>query len=124
MIHSSPHETEIFITAADFAKQLLESGHKLDRIFLYKDAVQAAIDTQIPQQGQQRPIDSLLTLKENHAINIQACIANSTRRGLLNYSEANRYEKHTNLIPEVELVGLGEMTEACINSDRVITFAA
>ena len=51
--------------------------------------------------------------------------AAAVRRGVLDANEAQRYEKPGhNLHEGFELSGLGQLTEAAIVSDRMITFGA
>jgi tRNA 2-thiouridine synthesizing protein D len=47
------------------------------------------------------------------------------RRGIINATEAERYEKQGhNLTDEFVLSGLGQLVEAGLESDRLITFGA
>jgi tRNA 2-thiouridine synthesizing protein D len=47
------------------------------------------------------------------------------RRGILNDSEAQRFEKTaSNLAPGFNISGLGQLIEASLVSDRVISFGA
>ncbi|GAB2596793.1 hypothetical protein GCM10026986_25270 [Nitrincola alkalisediminis] len=62
-------------------------------------------------------------LAEEHSIDLVICIAAAIRRGVLDSTEAKRYEQNqTNLAEKFNLSGLGQLVEACILSDRVITF--
>ena len=49
------------------------------------------------------------------------CIANGLRRGLIDIEEGKRYQQTANLHSAFQLVGLGELAEACQTSDRIIT---
>ena len=52
-------------------------------------------------------------------------VASSLRRGLLDETEADRYEKPAaNIASGFTISGLGQLIDACIESDRVMTFGA
>jgi tRNA 2-thiouridine synthesizing protein D len=56
-------------------------------------------------------------------MDLVVCIAAALRRGVLNQEEAERYEKSThNLAQEFNISGLGQLVDAAVNSDRLITF--
>jgi len=122
LIKSAPFDDETNETAAAFAAAVLAAGHKIDRVFFYQDAVLIASDTLTPPQGQQPLHSHWAKLKEQYPLPLQVCIANALRRGILDDSEASRYDKIKTLSEGFELCGLGEMAEAMKQSDRLITF--
>ena len=123
LIKSSPYATANHQAALDFATTLLTEGHLLRRVFLYQDAVFAALSTQQPVQGQISITQQWQSLAADAGIRIQVCIANALRRGVTDSTEQQRYNLPAEtLAPGFELAGLGEMAEACADSDRVIEF--
>ncbi|MAK92952.1 MAG: sulfurtransferase complex subunit TusD [Oleibacter sp.] len=123
LIKSSPYATANHQAALDFATTLLTEGHMLRRVFLYQDAVFAALSTQQPVQGQISITQQWQSLAADAGIRIQVCIANALRRGVTDITEQQRYNlPAATLAPGFELAGLGEMAEACADSDRVIEF--
>ena len=71
----------------------------------------------IPQQWQQ--------LAQQHSIDMVSCIASALKRGVLDETEAQRYEQPShNLQAGFELSGLGQLIEASALSDRVVSFGA
>ena len=123
LIKSSPYATANHQAALDFATTLLTEGHMLRRVFLYQDAVFAALSTQQPVQGQISITQQWQSLATDAGIRIQVCIANALRRGVTDSTEQQRYNlPAATLAPGFELAGLGEMAEACADSDRVIEF--
>ena len=51
------------------------------------------------------------------------CIAAALKRGILNQEEAERYEKPAhNLRDGFAISGLGQLVDAALMSDRLITF--
>ena len=64
-------------------------------------------------------------LNESHSVELVVCISACLRRGIINASEAARYEKSaSNLAPGFVLSGLGQLVEAGLESERLITFGA
>jgi len=121
-IKSSPFNDESNQTAAAFAAAVLNCGHKIDRVFFYQNSVFTANASLTPPQGQ-TPHHQLWTeLKAKYDFPLQVCIANALRRGILDETEADRYDKQATIHPDFELCGLGEMAEAMHSSDRIITF--
>jgi len=64
-------------------------------------------------------------LGETHGIELAVCIANALKRGMLDETERDRYErKAATAHPAFAIVGLGQLIEAMTASDRFVTFAA
>ena len=62
-------------------------------------------------------------LANEHSLDLVVCIAAAVKRGVLDKNEAKRYEKDgANLADGFELSGLGQLAEAIVISDRVVTF--
>ena len=123
LVRSSPFSTVQHQIAQDFAVTLLAAGHDLKRIFFYQDAVYAALSTQQPVQGQATVSQTWHSLAIQAGITLQVCIANALRRGITDSAEQQRYNlPAATLADGFELAGLGEMAEACSDSDRIIEF--
>lgn len=123
VVHTPPVQSQGAETALRFARAVLAAGHRIHRIFFYRDGVHngSALsclpqdELNIPQQWQ--------ALAKEHQLDLVVCIAAAVRRGLLNEPEASRYKQaHWNLAEGFELSGLGQLVEACIQSDRMVTF--
>ena len=62
-------------------------------------------------------------LAEKHKLDLVLCIAAAQRRGVLDESEAKRNGKDANNIaPGFRISGLGQLIEAGIQADRLVTF--
>ncbi|GGB92830.1 sulfurtransferase TusD [Marinobacterium zhoushanense] len=123
VVQASPVQNQGAETALRFARAVLAAGHSIHRIFFYRDGVQngSALsctpqdELNIPQQWQ--------ALAKQHQLDLVVCIAAAVRRGVINEQEATRYKREQwNLNDAFELSGLGQLVEACIQSDRVVTF--
>lgn len=120
----SPNQLESNLSAQKLVAEIINQGDIIDRIFFYQDACYIGLVTQVPGQGLQASFNGWVELHKNHNIALQSCIANSLRRGIVDESEAQRYSANNsqpNLHPDFQLVGLGELAEACHSSDRIIT---
>lgn len=123
VVHASPVQHQAPETALRFARAVLEAGHTLHRVFFYRDGVlngntlvsSPADESNIPEDWQ--------ALAKEYPLDLVVCIAAAIRRGVLDANETRRYDKNQhNLAPGFELSGLGQLVEAAMLSDRVITF--
>lgn len=123
VVHCAPYQAASAGTALRFARAALAAGHRIHRVFFYRDGVHAGTalaapprdESDLPRQWQQ--------LAQEHDLDLVVCIAAAVRRGILNAEEARRHEKSGhNLAPGFELSGLGQLIEASLVSDRVISF--
>tara|TARA_R110001583_G_scaffold48026_1_gene150220 strand:- start:2466 stop:2855 length:390 start_codon:yes stop_codon:yes gene_type:complete len=122
-VTSTPNSTDLHLAAVEFARTIILGGHTLQRVFFYGDGVYAGLTSQQPPQGQESTLQLWRQLKKDSNTPLQACIANSLRRGVTDGREAKRYNLgEATLADCFELSGLGEMAEAINDSDRVIQF--
>ncbi|MFT7257908.1 MAG: tRNA 2-thiouridine synthesizing protein D, partial [Candidatus Azotimanducaceae bacterium] len=53
------------------------------------------------------------------------CVASALRRGMLDETEAKRYDKTaSNLDPQFTISGLGQLIDGALTADRTMTFGA
>lgn len=122
LISSSPFGNNLHALAQRYIEAAAEH-HTIDRVFFYRDAVLVANNSQQVPQGQSSPLHTWTALAERYEFPLQACIANSLRRGVADASEQARYDLPcANLHPTFELCGLGEMATAHSESDKVVQF--
>ena len=102
---------------------MLAEGHEIYRVFFYQDGVHTGNRAITPPQDEvniQRLWSELAT--DNH-IELIVCIASALRRGVLDQTEADRYEKScASLDPAFTISGLGQLIDAGLNADRLVTF--
>ncbi len=124
-IYGAPTSCQSAHTAFRFAETLLAEGHELYRVFFYHDGVYAGSSLASPPQDEQNLPIMWRELAEKHGIDLVVCIAASVRRGVLDERESDRYEKTThNLVGTFELSGLGQLVDAAVEADRLVTFGA
>lgn len=123
LILGPPYSTQASASALRFTRAALAGGHGIYRLFFYHDGVHntsalvctAQDENNLPQQWSE--------LIEQHQLDSVVCIAAATRRGVLNKQEARRLGKADgNLSTGHEVSGLGQLVDASLNADRVITF--
>lgn len=110
-------------TAFSFAQAALEQGHTIHRIFFYCDGVHHGSQLHCPLQDEQNLTELWQTLQDQHKLDIVVCTAASLKRGILDKVEADRHERDAyNLSPEFNLGGLGQLIDAAVHADRLLTF--
>ena len=122
-IYAAPYSSQTSHSAYNFALAVLENGHSLYRVFFYHDAIHTASSLSTPPQDEINFTERWSALAKTHKIDLVVCISAALKRGLLNHQEATRYEKKTfNLAEDFEISGLGQLVDAAVVSDRLITF--
>ncbi len=125
MILGSPTANSSSHTALNFAKTVIASGHRIERLFFYHEAASIGSELGISAQDEQNlPASWQTFITENH-IEAVICIASGLKRGIINAVEAKRYDKSQhNLHTCFELSGLGQWIDAVNNADKYIVFGA
>jgi tRNA 2-thiouridine synthesizing protein D len=122
-VYTAPYTSQASYSAYQFAMAALEQGHKLHRIFFYQDGVHNATNLASPPQDEFNLQQAWQSLAKDHNLDLVVCIAAALRRGVINESEAKRYDKPShNLAGEFNISGLGQLVEAAALSDRLISF--
>ncbi|MFT6388336.1 MAG: tRNA 2-thiouridine synthesizing protein D [Cellvibrionaceae bacterium] len=119
----APPSSQASNSAYQFARAVLEQEHSLYRLFFYHDGVYQGSDLICTPQKEFDLFGAWKKLQEEHEIDIVFCIAASLKRGMIDLDESSRYEKKTfNLNEKFELSGLGQLLDASVMSDRIVTF--
>jgi tRNA 2-thiouridine synthesizing protein D len=122
-IYAAPYSSQASDSAYRFALAVLENGHTLYRVFFYQDGVHTASALTTPPQDETHFTKSWQALAKLNNIDLVVCIAAALKRGLLNQQEATRYDMPAfNLAEGFEISGLGQLVDAAVISDRLITF--
>lgn len=122
-VYSAPYSSQASYSAYQFAVAALNQGHHLHRIFFYQDGVHHATNLAAPPQDEFNVQQAWQRLAKAHKLDLIVCIAAALRRGIVDEGEAKRYNKPShNLAQEFTLSGLGQLVEAAVMSDRLISF--
>ena len=121
IIHSHPL-SQASLNAYEFAKAAAKD-HSLYRVFFYQDGAYHGSSSAQPLRDQLNLSELWASLAKEHAIDLVVCIAAGVKRGVLNNEESNRYLLPSSTIKTAySLNGMGDMVDATLKSDRVITF--
>ena len=122
LITASPHSQASY-SAWRFAQTLLQQGHSLYRVFFYQDGSYHGSQLTVPPQQEWDPIGQWQQLQQQYSLELVVCIAAGLRRGIIDSTEADRYQQQAATLADgMALVGLGELVDASIHCDRLVTF--
>ncbi|MDX1694260.1 MAG: sulfurtransferase complex subunit TusD [Ketobacteraceae bacterium] len=122
-IFAPPHSSQSHLSALCFAEAVIRSEHQLSRVFFSGDAVQVANRFTVPPQGEENLLQRWANVAEHGNTELILCVSASLQRGLIDQTEADRYEKNGfSVEPPFVISGLGQLVESCIEADRLVTF--
>lgn len=125
LIKGAPYSTQAPYSALQFCRAAIADGHEIYRVFLYQDAIGLSTRLATPPQDELDIYAEWQAFINQHDIDAVTCIAAAARRGLIDESEAARHSKDgNNLSASYSLSGLGQLVEANIKADRLISFGA
>ncbi len=124
-ILGAPYSSAAAETACRFATAALADGHHIHRLFFYHDGVHNASSLAAMPADESDLTERWRELIRTHRLDAVVCIAAAQRRGILDSGSAERLGKcAANLAPDFVLGGLGQLIEAVVRSDRLLTFGS
>lgn len=124
-IYGAPGNSQAPLSALNFARAALAAGHSIIRVFFYQDGVNTATRLALSPQDEQDIPGEWQALLREQGLDGVVCIAAALRRGIVDEREASRYQlPASNLAQPCQLSGLGQLIEAAVTADRLITFGA
>ena len=112
LVNEGPFTHQASDTAYQFAKAALEKGHEVIRVFFYHDGVNNANRQSKPPSDDRNLVKLWSELAERHNVDLVVCVAAALRRGITDEI----------LAPGFRISGLGQLIEAGIIGDRLVTF--
>jgi tRNA 2-thiouridine synthesizing protein D len=112
MVSEGPYTHQASDTAWQFARAAIERGHEVMRVFFYHDGVYNATKLTEPPQDDRHIVNRWSMLAAEHQVDLVVCVAAALRRGI----------KDEVLAPGFRISGLGQLVEAGIEADRLVTF--
>ncbi len=112
LINEGPYTHQATESAYLFARAAIEKGHQVSRVFFYHDGVNNSTRLTEPPQDDRHVVNRWAKLAQDHNIDLVVCVAAALRRGI----------KDENLAPGFRISGLGQLIEAGIQADRLVTF--
>ena len=123
LVLGSPWSTQSVGTALRFARAAVVSGHCVERVFFYHDAVYTGNQFASPSADTPDYPREWAELAAQHDIDLVICIASAVKRGILAAGEARRHgHPCANLATGFDASGLGQLVAAAIQCDRVVSF--
>ena len=123
VILGAPYASNAPSSALSFCNALIKNNHSIYRLFFFGQAVHVANSLSAPPRQETNINAAWQSFISTHKLDSVVCIASALRRGVLDEGESARHEKSgANLLAPHELSGLGQLVEASIHSDKVITF--
>ena len=123
LVLSPPASGHAALTAANFARAVLARGHSIHRVFFLDQGATCGCANAIFPQDETDRLQPWLDLAEQHQVELVLCISSALRRGMLDEDEAERHEKSGATVhPAFVVSGLGQLVDASLQSDRMITF--
>ena len=123
LVNEGPYTHQASDSAYQFTKAALASGHEIFRVFFYNDGVNNGTQYGVPPQDDRNITQLWSQLAEEHSLDLVVCVAAAQRRGILDEAEAKRHGKiGHNIAPGFRISGLGQLIEAGIQADRLVTF--
>lgn len=123
VVNEGPYTHQAADTAYQFTKAVLEEGHEVYRVFFYHDGVNVGTRMTVPPQDERHIQKNWSALAEKYDLDMVVCIAAAQRRGIMDANEAKRQGLDgDNIAPGFRISGLGQLIEAGIQADRLVTF--
>jgi tRNA 2-thiouridine synthesizing protein D len=109
--------------AVEFARCAIARGHTIHRVFFLDAGTFTGSGNSIFPQDEVNPVLAWHELHAQHAVELVICISSALKYGMLDETEATRYERpHATTHPAFTVSGLGQLVDACAHADRLITF--
>ncbi|MDP1757381.1 MAG: sulfurtransferase complex subunit TusD, partial [Pseudohongiella sp.] len=93
MVTGSPVSQQSAQTALSFCQAALSAGHQIYRVFFYEDAVQLGSALNVAPQDERNLNAAWSEFVKQYQLDAVICVASALKRGILDDSEASRYQK-------------------------------
>ena len=123
LVNEGPYQHQASDTAYHFTRAALDAGHEITRVFFYHDGVNNGSRLTTPPQDDRHIQHRWSALAADNGLDLVLCVAACQRRGLVDEGERERNGKDaTNIAEGFRISGLGQLIEAGIVADRLVTF--
>ena len=112
LVNEGPYQHQASDTAYLFCRAAFAKGHEVTRVFFYHDGVNNSTRLTEPPQDDRNIVARWSKLAEDTSVDLVVCVAAALRRGI----------KEELLAPGFRISGLGQLVEAGIEADRLVTF--
>lgn len=108
------------VTAYHFSQTVLAKGHRISRIFFYRDGILNANAFISPPFDEFNMVKAWQALASKNNLELMVCVTAAVKRGVVDEEEGE--QKRGNLAEGFKITGLGQLMEGIIHCDRFITF--
>ena len=123
LVHGAPSVAASSLSALRFAETLLAEGHSITRVFFHGDGAAHANAALVPAPNETDLPARWQALARMHGMELLACVGSAARRGVLDSREAARHGIEGGSLREgFELAGLGQLVDAALRCDRIVSF--
>lgn len=122
-VHGDPATHQASRSALRFVRAAIAAGHRIERVFFQLDGVLNGAAPIRPPEGEADPAAAWQALAGEHDLDLVLCVSSALRRGVLDADEARRAGLAATLVrPGFTISGLGQLVDAALTSDRLVTF--
>lgn len=122
LVTAAPHQENAW-HALQFCRAALARGHEVQRVFFYGDGVAHGNTLLLPPQDESHVAQGWSELARQQPIELVVCIAAALKRGVMDADTACREGKLVaNLADGFVISGLGQLAEAMVEADRLVSF--
>ena len=124
-VYGSNQTHQASLSALRFARAAVAGGHHVQRVFFYQDGVYSGNTFAAPPQDEDDVVLGWQDFARGTGTELIVCVASALRRGVVDAAEAERYDKASaNLGEPFQIAGLGQLIDAALEADRLVTFGA
>ena len=122
-VNNGPYQHQASDSAYHFTLAALHKGHHIVRVFFYHDGVLNSSSLIAPPPDDRHIVARWSQLAAEFEVDLVVCVAAAQRHGIVDETEAQRQGlAMSNIAPGFRLGGLGQLVEAVLTGDRLITF--
>lgn len=123
LVTAAPFNQQGAETALRFAKAVLAAGHRIERVFFFREGVHTANALAIAPQDERNIPQEWKAFCQHTGIDAVVCVSAAVKRGIVDRRESERhYLLADNLAAPLVMAGLGQLADALLSADRVVTF--
>jgi tRNA 2-thiouridine synthesizing protein D len=112
LVNEGPFTHQASDSAYHFTRAALEKGHEIVRVFFYHDGVNNSNKFSDPPSDDRNLVTLWSNLATKHGVELVVCVAAAMRRGINDDLLAKGFK----------ISGLGQLVEAGILGDKLVTF--
>jgi len=123
VVNEGPCQHQASRSAYHFTVAALNKGHRIVRVFFYHDGAHNGTCLTVPPRDEAQIVDDWRELARAHRLDLVVCVAAAQRRGVMDQREAARHDlPAANLADGFRIAGLGQLIEAAVEAERLLSF--